>query len=104
MEVELCLHSASTSRRLSTVIESSSFNTTSCSLLFAVFRGLPSAVDRQGIGDNGYDDAFSQSLGLLFLAENESKDPMISRFALIVAVLLPFASTFEQTRDLNDLI
>ena len=70
---------------------------------FAVFRGLPSAVDRyKGIGDNGYDNAFSQSLGLLFLAENESKDPMISRFALIVAVLLPFASTFEQTRDLND--
>ena len=68
MEVELCLHSASTSRRLSTVIESSSFNTTSCSLLFAVFRGLPSAVDRhKGNGDNGYDNAFYQSLGFVIL-------------------------------------
>ena len=47
---------------------------------------------------------FSSHWGLLFLAENESKDPMIHRFALIVAVLLSFASTFEQTRDLNDFV
>ena len=101
----MCLDSATTSRGLSTIIESSSFNTTSCSLLVAVFRGLPSAVDKhKGIGDNGYDNAFSQSVGMLFLAENESKDPMISRFALIVVVLLSFAITFEQIWDLNDFI
>ena len=41
---------------------------------------------------------------VLFLAENESKDPMISRFALIVVVLLSFAITFEQIWDLNDFI
>ena len=100
MYVELCLDSATTSHGLSTIVESPSFNTTFCSLLFAVFRDLPSAVDKhKGIGDNGYDNAFSQSMGLLFLAENESKDPMISRFAVIVTVLFSFAITFEQTWD-----
>ena len=50
---------------------------------------------------------FTSHWGLLFLAENESKDPMIYQFALIVAVLLYFAlslNTFEQTRDLNDFV
>ena len=41
---------------------------------------------------------------LLLLEQNESKVPRISRFALIVAVLLSFAITFEQAWDLNDFI
>ena len=69
MKVELYLDSSTTSRGLSTIVESLSFNTTSHSLLFAVFRGLPSAADKHnGIGDNGYNNAFSQSMGLLLFA------------------------------------
>ena len=77
MYVELCLDSATTFRGFSIIVEST-FNTTSYSFLFAVFRDLPSVVSRhKGIGYNGYDKAFSQSMGLLFLAKNKSKDPMI---------------------------
>ena len=78
MQAELCLDSATNSRGLSTIVESLSFNTTSYNLLFAVFQSLPSAVNKyKEIGDNGYDNAFSQSMGWLFLAENERKNAMI---------------------------
>ena len=74
MQVELYLDSFTTSRGLSTIAESPLFNTTPYSLLFALFRGLPSAVDKQkGIGDNGYDNAFSQSMGLLFFGREWKK-------------------------------
>ena len=70
MQVELYLDSFTTSRGLSTIAESPSFNTTPYSLLFALFRGLPSTVDKdKGIGDNEYDNAFSQSISLLFFGK-----------------------------------
>ena len=43
-------------------------------------------------------------MGLLVLAENESKNPTISRFAPIVAGLLSFAITFKHTLELNNSI
>ena len=82
MQVEFCLDSATTYLELFIIAESPSFNTTSYyHLLFAVFRGLASAVDKyEGIGDNEYDNAFYQSMGLLFLTNKKKKNPMIKWF------------------------
>ena len=47
MQAELCFDSNTTCHGLPTIVESPSFNKTSYSLLYVVFRGLPSAVAKR---------------------------------------------------------